>query len=138
MEEVNKGLEFQKKYETLLQNLSSMPKETKADKIERFEWMKKQREYSVFVADLMNAWRSNSYIELRKRLEKHSREGLGQDAGIVTSKKSKEIDPVLFMEATMLAIQGYTGVNAQENAYTQVFSCNIWIYWHWWQKRRKL
>lgn len=118
MEETRKGLEFDKKYEALLQILSSMPKDTREEKQQRFEWIKKQKEYSVFIADLMNAWRSNAYVELRNRLERHSTEDLGQNASIVTSKAPKEIDPVLFMEATVLAIQGYTGVNASGEPYT--------------------
>lgn len=108
--------EFEDKYKHLLDELKSMPRNTKEAKEQRFQWMKSRNEYSEFVADLMNVWKPDSYVKLRQRLERNGG-ALWQNAGMVTSKKAEEIDPVLFMEATVRSIQSYTGVTQEGKTY---------------------
>lgn len=106
--------EFDKKYETILNELKGMAKKSPEEKAARFHWMKAHLEYDQFIVDIINTSKNNACDTLKWNLEHKVSENFDADAGIATKKK-KQLDFLVLVETIKQVIETYTGEEGKKD-----------------------
>lgn len=110
-ERKEKADEFEARHCAFLEKLRHLPANQKGERWELFSGYD-QREN--FIIELMETYKPGAYKKIEARLNNAS---IGAEENIAYWGKKKEFDSIVFMEVLKDAIESYTGINQEGEAY---------------------